>query len=621
MHPHKKNFPGEARLIFFKHAEVQQPVPSDSENGESLSGGKNAAHQEIERQKEECARRVSRLKSIYEKHRAENPEQWDTYWQGFREKHNSRLQEWNTYTGSMTAVLDHIDSVLDGYEAKLLPLENSQDRKKKDPASGEKESKNERVPSVEEQEVFDKQYEALKNRVRRMKKVYDEAKVSNPAQWDEYWQTFRTKFMEKLAEKKHAPLTQVSQGLTKLVEGYEKKLLPLERKNIPANWHVKTNQAEIHTWVETTKPFMEQQDPLYRLLPSQLMKKMEEARLPMEKEKVIDDRNPQVFLTLGKDRWSLSTPRASWNYWAALLRSEKNPDVQILIDIDDLLKGSVAQTLNEAARKAIKHYESEQRDDAGIKKVEISKGEPVGYVELADLSDSLIKRETAGARNFSQILGTRYDIVSPPGEKTLDMSKQGIDPNLILHAHIQKIHSRCLRNFFINVITHGSTKGFHFGKNMLYPEDIKNLFLRFPDCKFTLNTIAFYGGGMGKAFEHFQDRAKAPKGRVTVFTQTKGDVVNYSTKFSKDIQDKVQSAEELNSTKYTAALMHYLVHGKDGRRLTYGEAHLLADRHAKRMQYTDASGYSSNPNAPPSHTAENEPRLPADKEEKESGNT
>ena len=126
-------------------------------------------------------------------------------------------------------------------------------------------------------------------------------------------------------------------------------------------------------------------------------------------------------------------------------------------------------------------------------------------------------------------------------------------------------------HFCIDIFSHGSKDHFVFEKQ-LQAKDIVQITKDFPQCTFTYNTIACYGAGMMKGTLENTDFAKDKElqSRLTVFTQSKGDIPNlpaYSTAV----------------TMYYVHLMQALNDGK-----SYGEAHRRADIEVKKYLPVDA---------------------------------
>lgn len=280
------------------------------------------------------------------------------------------------------------------------------------------------------------------------------------------------------------------------------------------------------------------------------------------------------------------------------MRLQDDPETMVQIP-DEARLSAIA--LQRYAARAKEHRMSERRDAAGMSSgFDIAEGGPVAYMEVADLDDRLTKSIATDTAPFADMLAARYDVYRGPGS-AVDASKT--PPFGAIATYVGAMYDKGIRNFYFNIYAHGSEGAMHFGANTLQMDQLQRLFLQFPDCRFTVNTISCFGGGVTAAMRNFRDAPAAEKGRIAVFAQTKGDVPNFrDTNVRFDEQNTLQQDY---STLYNAALAHYLmqgVGGRPGKKLSYGEAHLLADKLAKQ-KFTDAEVTTSQPGAPSNYTA------------------
>ncbi len=255
------------------------------------------------------------------------------------------------------------------------------------------------------------------------------------------------------------------------------------------------------------------------------------------------------------------------------------------------------ETFEAAAKRALAARESEAKDPAGIKGFEVAGSEKVGYLELYDGNDAVTKCLHKGNRHMSSILSKRYTIAD---RRSIDYADTaGVAASAVEDA-IADMQRSGVNNMFIDVIAHGSEYGAGFGGRHLSKEDMTRLVTKFPKCKFTLKVLSCHGAGMDSMMANFKDVASAAPGRVTVFTQTKEDVSNFSTTYS---FDRTQA-----TTAYNVAMAKLLLQGVDaahpGKKLTYGEAHLQADKVARLADLVDPEAMSSQPGKPSKKTAD-----------------
>ncbi len=439
-------------------------------------------------------------------------------------------------------------------------------------------------------------------RKQRLEQVYRKRRNDNPEEWDAYWKDFCDRasiqqgFWEQLQQQRGAILA----NLEETVRLYEEQMnIPPSsheepQSRIPESWRVHVDRPALDRWLTTLQKHPGAK-PL--VLPRSLQERLKMFKVPFE------EKGAMVSVMLDGYEWQLGIAYGGLfeSIWY-VMQAAINPQIRMQISGQEIVKSRHPLTLlRSCAQKAVLRYESEQKDAAGMKHFEIAGKEPLGYVEVADLSNDLMRETVNGTKMFPQALALRYNVLVPEGGAVTDLSISGLDPERTLHARIQKLYDMGVRNFYVNIQAHGTPMGFGFGGNRLTPSQVTSLFTTFSDCRFTVNTIACYGGGMNETFARYADFSSAQRGRVTVITQTKGDTVNRSIYYSGNDRASI----------YQAALARALVRGDSaGRRLTFGEAHLLADQEARERGYTDAGAFRSNPGAFPDQTAEQQRKQP-----------
>jgi len=244
------------------------------------------------------------------------------------------------------------------------------------------------------------------------------------------------------------------------------------------------------------------------------------------------------------------------------------------------------ESLVKWSKKAIEYRRSEVLDEAGMSRgFEIAGKEPLAFIEVADLSNKLSQKTAEDFSGFPMVMAKRYNVFMAPGSR-IDVSKEN-DPMSRLRAQVDLYYQKGVRNFYFSVLLHGTKDAIVMGNKKIPPSAFSEMFREYSDCRFTMNAVSCYGGGLADEMEQFVDYPGAQEGRVSVFMQTKEDVINYAAVTGDDY-----------STLYNAALSVYLMQGIDnrsGKKLTYGEAHLLADRYAKIHGFNDAEVFCSRP--------------------------
>lgn len=306
------------------------------------------------------------------------------------------------------------------------------------------------------------------------------------------------------------------------------------------------------------------------------------------------DATQPTLLSLNGSRWKLGEipllQRPGKPAVPPRIILEKEGDPLVFSGLDDGTPLSLP-TLTAAATRAVQNRASEEADAAGIKDFDVAgENEKIGLIELHDSTDPLIKKEHAWTIGHTLMMLKRYKVAAAD---SIDYATSS--PGALTNAVLAR-YKAGIRNFHINVLAHGNVGGASFGGKVIAPSQFRDIFVTFPDAKFTLNVTSCYGAGLAPMMRQYVDLASAAPSRVTVFTQSKEDVVNTSTNIS----------DNLSISVYDAAMSKYLMQGVDGRqgkRLTYGEAHLLADRDAKLARRNDAEVHTSSPGAPSRRTA------------------
>ncbi len=354
-----------------------------------------------------------------------------------------------------------------------------------------------------------------------------------------------------------------------------------EKSKIPTDWKVNADPTAVIARVEEQTAKSEGMRKAITILP------LEDHQLSELKiNKLVSENSPKdtpATISLNGEEWVLGKSSRR-----VVLLNKNDSSISVIIPRSEPIS---AYVLKDYARKAKEYRASENRDDAGMKKFDIADNkEPVGFVELYD-STTDVTNSIAG---LPEVLSRRYNLQMTPMSR-IDGSR-ATDPLVALTDRIQTMYDAGIRNFYVNISAHGDTRGIDFGGRTLDPKKLVELTMQFPDCKFTGNATSCHGGGIGGAMANFEDHSKAEQGRVTMFTQTKSDVVNAG-----------YVVDEGFSTAYNIALARYLMQGVDGNpgtKLNYGEAHTKADQEAKGILRFDAEVRSSAPGKKSKYTAD-----------------
>lgn len=231
-------------------------------------------------------------------------------------------------------------------------------------------------------------------------------------------------------------------------------------------------------------------------------------------------------------------------------------------------------------RAAQSRRASESRDDARVAAFDLPRGEPILYTSVFDATDPT---EENHARHFGSFLGQAnggaYNVVGA-GNDTFAATG---DLLARLEARFDGALTQGIKNHYLYFSVHGSENRIGFdlpggGRITLEPRELMALFRlpKYNQCRFTLRMNCCNSGGFrtGEMADMF--RAPGEEGRISVFIQSKQELPNpiRTTDASRTLPDGTPSRNY--DTPYDYYLVHFLSRG-----MTYGQAHLAADRATK----------------------------------------
>lgn len=278
----------------------------------------------------------------------------------------------------------------------------------------------------------------------------------------------------------------------------------------------------------------------------------------------------------GSETWYVSQGRRG----TMVIRSSADELKQIVFSLGDVFSGSrvnfefLRQRMDEAGTRR----ESERQDRAGLRGFDIPRNARTGYIGLYDLTDPTELSQMEHFPAMMNSLGRGYNLVSDGPHV------HGVDRNpvSIVRDNVRNMYAQGIRNFFINMSVHGSTDsiGFMGPDGRVYsvqPSELQQVFNEFQDARFTVSLNACHGGGFNSA--NYTDLGES--GRVTVFVQTKPELVNpiFTTNATRtrDVPGRGAISTEFSSP-YDYYMVYYLRQG-----MPYGQAHLAADQRVKQI--------------------------------------
>lgn len=249
--------------------------------------------------------------------------------------------------------------------------------------------------------------------------------------------------------------------------------------------------------------------------------------------------------------------------------------------IDAFPAGTVSpDRIKAILRAAQSRRASETADNARVAAFDLPRGEPILYTGVFDATDPT---EENHARHFGSFLGQAnggaYNVVGA-GNDTFAATNDLLGR---LEARFDGALAQGIKNHYLYFSVHGSENRIGFdlpggGRITLEPRELMALFRlpKYNQCRFTLrmnccNSGGFRSGEMADLF-----RAPGEEGRISVFIQSKQELPNpiRSTE-PRDIDATAPRGRNFD-TPYDYYLVHFLSRG-----MTYGQAHLAADRATK----------------------------------------
>ncbi len=353
--------------------------------------------------------------------------------------------------------------------------------------------------------------------------------------------------------------------------------------------------ADVKSWAESIK-----EAPKGELQPLLLeyMEALKKAFLiPKDAESEV------VTLTLCKAEWELGMTTVSGHTYP-ILRKKDDPDVLIMLQEGVVLDKA---NLEYSAQLALQYSESEKKDAAKISRFDLPKKE-TAYIEMADFNDVNMRGLAVDSANFPKLLAQKYNMYRSANYRIDGRRGSAL---AALRSQIAEQHNNGVKSFYINVYAHGFEGGFVINGSLIHPDQILDIMKQYSDCEFVLNSISCHGAGFEKAMMNFADSASASAGRITVFHHSKSYVPNIMKKGSEKKEapnpggpDLLQKGE---NSKYDTVYMRALARELNKAGVTYGQAHVIADREAKRAQFTDAGAQTSQPGKKSKLTADNSP--------------
>jgi hypothetical protein len=246
----------------------------------------------------------------------------------------------------------------------------------------------------------------------------------------------------------------------------------------------------------------------------------------------------------------------------------------------DYLNGGIKLDFwEDYAKEARENFERQAKNRDMLKQYDLPSDQPIYRLSVFhDYFDETVVKTLHSAVLLNYALKKRY-----PNMEIAPLLFND-KPKVEITDQVKAAYDNGVRYFSIDIRDHGDPDGFGFrvGKGLdalqFGAADFLELFNKFPDAHFQINTIACHGAGLRVKLMGALYLKKVRKEQFSLFVQTKPDVVN--------IISKVKNGKGGNSysTYYELHFLRALLEGKK----SYGEAVDEADEKAKEDLYLDA---------------------------------
>jgi hypothetical protein len=249
--------------------------------------------------------------------------------------------------------------------------------------------------------------------------------------------------------------------------------------------------------------------------------------------------------------------------------------------IDAFPAGTVSpDRIKAILRAAQSRRASETADNARVAAFDLPRGEPILYTGVFDATDPT---EENHARHFGSFLGQAnggaYNVVGA-GNDTFAATNDLLGR---LEARFDGALAQGIKNHYLYFSVHGSENRIGFdlpggGRITLEPRELMALFRlpKYNQCRFTLRMNCCNSGGFRSGEMADMFRAPGEEGRISVFIQSKQELPNPIRSTEPRDIDATAPRGRNYDTPYDYYLVHFLSRG-----MTYGQAHLAADRATK----------------------------------------
>ncbi|MBI5152796.1 hypothetical protein HZA39_04630 [Candidatus Peregrinibacteria bacterium] len=256
---------------------------------------------------------------------------------------------------------------------------------------------------------------------------------------------------------------------------------------------------------------------------------------------------------------------------SVIIASENNPAMFVVLQWKDILEKLENNHFDEVAKMAKENFERENSQKERLQAFDLPKDQAISYFRIFPAEhESTISDTLQGSSMLVSTLMSRYPNLQ---NNPIIFSN---NPKKDLADALKTAYDKGTRFFYLDLYNHGSEQEILF-KTPLTANDIAEIAHKFPDAKFTISTIACYGGGLRKGFIDLFKKNPDLKTKLAVFLQSKPNIINLA-----GIQKGESYQLKAFSTYYYSFLMQALQKGA-----SYGKAAATADEKTKEYTYGD----------------------------------
>ena len=303
--------------------------------------------------------------------------------------------------------------------------------------------------------------------------------------------------------------------------------------------------------------------------------------------------NKYSYIDNDLNKWQLS--ESAWykdqypdgNPWyRQIILKDTTRQKQVVFEYNEFVNNVNSWTfLNKKINSAISDYESEKNDVADIKAFDIPKNEKVLYFSMSDANnhDDVImwlRKDWEYLWDIIKERNTHQDSVF--FNEAIDSND---NPSELLEKQFIYASNNNINNIVLNFLWHWSESYISFSWWKLKISVIKELLLEYPGINVVINTVACHWWGI-ESLSKLKNLNR--EWTLTTFLQVQEHVVNQEWRINWVVWEN--NSPKIFSSYYNIYLHYHLTEFLDK---TFWEAHLYADKMAKKLVWNNAQAITN----------------------------